>query len=391
MLIIKAAAIKTMDGSGIKEGDILIEGGKIAQIGKDIPVPPGAEVLDAAGLLAVPGLIDAHSHAGLREDSNKVEGEDVNEFPHNPVAPQTRAIDGVNPMDRAFVEAYENGVTSIVITTGSRNVIGGQAAAIKTFGNRIDNMIIRHPVAVKIALGENTKATYSAFHKTPCSRLGIAAILRETLYKAKNYLQALENAGEDTAKKPAFDLQMESLLPVMRGEIPFKVHAHRADDIFTALRIAREFGVKLTLEHCTDGHLIVDELVKEGWPAIIGPSLMARSKVELKNQTLENARILSEAGIKIALTTDAPVDPLKFLLLEAQLLVRHGLPEETAWKALTINPAEIAGIDDRVGSLTPGKDGDVVLFTANPMEKVKAVVAATVIDGKIVYRNQRQI
>lgn len=389
MLLVKNGTVKTMAGPDLIKGQILIDGTKISAVGEHVDAPAGTPELDASGLLITPGLIDAHSHAGLREDGNKIEGEDVNEFPNDPIAPQTRAIDAVNPMDRQLTEAYQNGITTIVITTGSRNVMGGQAAAIKTYGRCVDRMIIKHPVAVKIALGENTKATYGAYNKTPGSRLGIAALLRDTLSKAQRYRQAVDAAAGDLSKLPPFDLRMESLLPVMRGEIPLKTHAHRADDICTALRIAREFGVKLTLEHCTEGYLILDEVAASGWPVIVGPSMMARSKVELRNQTFENARILDEAGVKIAITTDAPVDPLKFLLLEAQILVRAGLREETAWRAMTANPAEIVGISDRVGSIAPGKDADLVFFTANPLEHVRYSVEATFINGEAVHQTDR--
>ena len=386
MLLIKNGYIKTMAGPDIENGQILMDGNKIVAVGKDVQAPADAEVIDATGKFVTPGLIDAHCHTGLREDGIKVEGEDVNEFPNNPIACDTRAMDGCNPMDVAFTEAYQHGVTSVVITTGSRNVVGGQASAIKTYGRCIDNMIIKHPVAVKIALGENTKATYGAYHKAPCSRLGIASLLRSTLFKAKAYKEAIDAAKGDPSKMPKFDMQMEALLPVMRKEIPLKAHSHRADDICTVLRVAREFDVKVTLEHCTEGYLILDEIVKSGFPVIVGPSMGARSKYELKNQNLQNAKILSEAGVKIAIMTDAPVDPLKYLTIEAQLLIRAGLEEETAWKAMTINPAEIVGISDRVGSLEPGKDADVVIFSANPLDKVKAVVETTIINGKVVYQ-----
>lgn len=387
MLYIKNAYIKTMEGADLARGDILVQDGKIVEVGEHVNAPSEATVIDGEGMFITPGLVDAHSHAGLREDGNKVEGEDVNEIPNSPICPQVRAIDAVNVMDRALTEAYENGITSIVISTGSLNVVGGQAAAIKTCGTCVDNMIIKHPVAVKIALGENTKGAYGALNKTPRSRLGIASLLRETLYKAKHYKEALESADE--SKRPPFDMQMEALLPVMRGDIPLKTHAHRADDILTALRVAREFGVKLTLEHCTEGHLILEEIVKSGFPAVVGPSLIARSKVELKNHSIENAGALVEAGVKVALTTDAPVEPLKYLIIEAQLLLRGGLKEEDAWRGMTINPAEIIGIENRVGSLGKGKDADIVIFTANPLQVVDAHVAMTIMDGKIIYQNAK--
>lgn len=379
MYVIKNGLVKTMEGPDIPEGDVLIKDGKIVAVGKKIEPPLGAEIINASGCIVAPGFVEAHCHTGLREDGIKIEGEDNNEIPNDPVCPQTRAIDACNPMDTAFFEALTHGVTSAVITTGSLNVIGGQAAAIKTYGKRIDNMIIKTPVAVKIAFGENVKGAYGSRGKTPFSRLGTAAILREALFKAKAYKDAKES------KEHVFDLKMEALLPVLRREIPFKAHAHRADDIFTVLRIANEFGVDLTLDHCTEGHLIADELVKEGKPVIVGPILTARSKYELRNATPESARVLYEVGLKIAITTDAPVIPLKFLAMSAGYAVRAGLPEEAAWKAVTINPAEIVGICDRVGSLREGKDADVVIFRGNPLMESAWSALKVFINGEPVY------
>jgi imidazolonepropionase-like amidohydrolase len=265
--------------------------------------------------------------------------------------------------------------------------VGGTFLTMKTYGRRVDDMVIKDPVAMKIAFGENPKRVYSEQHKSPVTRMSIAALLRETLYEAKNYMEDLEASVEDPDRKPDFDLKLEAMLPVMKKEIPLKAHAHRADDIFTALRIAKEFNLDITLDHCTEGHMIVDELVREGKPALVGPTFGSRVKYELKNITFDTPRILSEAGIKIAIITDANVIPIQYLSMCAGLAVKAGLPEDEAWKAITINPAEITGISDRVGSIEKGKDADIAIFKGNPLTDLQYETAMTIIDGKIVYKN----
>lgn len=369
MLFIKNGRIFTMTGDIIEGGDILIDNGKIVEVGKNLVAPLDAEVIDAEGRMVTPGFIDAHCHLGMWEDGMGFEGDDGNEWV-DPVTPQLRAIDALNPMDRAFEEAYMGGVTTAVTGPGSANVIGGQFAAIKTYGDRIDNMIIKSPVAMKIAFGENPKRVYESQKKSPLTRMSTAAILRETLFKAKNYMEKKERANGDFEKMPEFDIRMEALEKVFKKEIPLKAHAHRADDIFTAIRIAKEFDLDLTLDHCTEGHLIADYLAEEGKPAIVGPSLTDRSKIELRNQTFETPGVLHKAGVKIAIMTDAPVIPLYYLPLCAGLAVKSGLDEMEALKAITINPAEIVGIDDRVGSIEVGKDADIVIFDKNPLKDV---------------------
>ncbi|WP_427338081.1 amidohydrolase [Caloranaerobacter sp. DY30410] len=387
MLLIKNGKILTMTGEIIENGSILIENGKIKEVGKDIVVPLDVEIIDANGRLVTPGLIDAHCHLGLWEDGIGFEGDDGNEWV-DPITPHLRAIDGINPMDRTFKEAYEGGVTCVATGPGSANVVGGQFAAIKTYGDRIDDMIVKEPLAMKIAFGENPKRVYHSQKKSPITRMATAAKLRETLFKAKRYVEKLEKAKEDESKMPEFDIKMEAMAKVIRKEIPLKAHAHRADDILTAIRIAKEFDVDITLDHCTEGHLIAEHLVKEGKCAIVGPSLTNRSKFELKNLTFETPGILQKAGVKVAIMTDSPVIPLQYLPLCAGLAVKAGMDEMEAFKAITINAAEILGIDDRVGSIEVGKDADIVIFDGHPLRDVDCKVYVTIIDGKVVYKNK---
>lgn len=384
MIFVKNGKIYTMAGEVIENGSILIKEGKIVEVGKDIIAPLDAEVIDAEGRMVTPGFIDAHCHLGMWEESIGFEGEDGNEMT-DPVTPHLRAIDAINPMDIAFEEAYQGGVTTAVTGPGSANVIGGTFVALKTYGNRVDDMIIKDPVAMKVAFGENPKRVYDAQKKSPMTRMATAAILRETLFKAKTYLEKKEKA-EDPSKTPDYDMKMEALIPVLKKEIPIKAHAHRADDIFTSLRIAKEFDIDITLDHCTEGHLIAAELAKEGKAAIVGPSLGNRSKFELKNLTFETPKVLNEAGVKIAIITDSPVVPLYYLPLCAGLANKAGLDEMEALKAITINPAEIIGLSHRIGSIEVGKDADIVIFDGNPIKDVDCKTFATIIDGEVVYK-----
>ena len=384
MLFIKNGIINTVT-NGIIKGDILIKNGKIVEIGSDIKLPLDAQVIDANENLIFPGFIDAHTHLGLWEDGMGFEGADGNEET-DPITPHLNPIDGINPMERSFEEARNGGITSVCSTPGSANVMGGQCIAIKTVGRRIDNMIIKNPVASKIAFGENPKSCYGQEEKAPQTRMAIAAMLRETLKEAEQYLQDIKLYEEDDEnEKPDYDMKMESLLPVLKREIPFKVHAHRADDIFTAIRIAKEFNLKLTLDHCTEGHLIVEDLVEEGYPVVVGPSLSERSKIELRNLTFDTAGILSNEGMEVSLTTDHPVVPLHYLPVCAGIAVKHGMDLKKALEAITINPAKTLGIDDRVGSIEVGKDADIVIWDNNPLE-IQSNVLYTIIDGKVVYR-----
>jgi imidazolonepropionase-like amidohydrolase len=384
MILIKNGYIKTMTQGDIEKGQILIDGKIIKEVGETVQAPIDCEVIDATGYLITPGLIDAHCHIGMWEEGIGFEGADGNEAT-DPVTPHLRAIDSINPMDMAFQEAREGGVTTAVTGPGSANVIGGTFIAIKTYGKRIDKMILKDPVAMKIAFGENPKRVYDDQHKAPSTRMGTAAILRETLFEAKKYIADQEKALKDPDETPDFDMKMEALIPVMKKEIPLKAHAHRADDIFTALRIAKEFDLDITLDHCTEGHLITEELKEENKYVIIGPSLSGRTKFELKNLTFDTPRILNEAGLKMAIMTDSPVIPLQYLSLCAGLAVKAGLSEEEGWKAITINAAEISGISERVGSIEAGKDADLVIFKGNPLKEINHEVKATIIDGNLVY------
>lgn len=386
MLIIKNGYIYTMAGDIIEGGDILIDKGKIKEVGKDLVAPLDAKVIDAEGKMVTPGFIDAHCHIGLFEDGMGFEGSDGNEWV-DPVTPQLRAIDGINPMDVTFKEAAAGGVTTAVTGPGSANVIGGQFVAIKTYGDRVDDMIVKEPVAMKIAFGENPKRVYESQKKSPITRMSTAATLRETLFKAQAYLEKKENAKEDPSKMPEYDIKMEALIKVLKKEIPLKAHAHRADDILTSIRIAKEFDLDITLDHCTEGHLIAEHLAKEGKPAIVGPTLSNRSKIELRNLTFDTPKVLHEAGVKVAIMTDSPVIPSQYLSLCAGLAAKSGLDEYEALKAITINPAEIAGIDDRVGSIEVGKDADIVIFDGNPLKDIDCETYATIIDGNIIYKS----
>ena len=387
MIFIKNGTINTIT-NGIIQGDILIENGKITDIGNDIVAPLDAEVIDAQGKFIFPGFIDAHTHLGLWEDGMGFEGADGNEET-DPITPQLNPIDGINPMDRTFEEARQGGITSVCTTPGSANVMGGQCIAIKTFGRRIDNMILKNPVASKIAFGENPKSCYGRDEKTPQTRMAIASLLRENLKKAEEYLDEIELYEEhEDHDKPEYDIKMESLIPVLRREIPFKVHAHRADDMFTAIRIAKEFDLKITLDHCTEGHLIAEELLEEGYPVVVGPSLSERSKIELRNLTFDTAGILSNKGVDVSLMTDHPVIPVQYLPICAGIAVKHGMNKEKAFEAITINPARTLGVEDRVGSIEIGKDADIVIWDDCPLE-IQSNVLFTIIDGKIVYRKTK--
>ena len=381
MLLIKNAYIKTMAGEDIENGAVLIgDDGKIISVGKNTEAD-GVETVDAEGRLVTPGLVEAHCHTGLRTSSMRWEGSEINES-SDPITPQMRAIDGINPMDETLYEAIKGGVTTACTGPGSANVVGGSFAAIKLFGKRVDNMIVKAPLAMKCAFGENPKNSYGQNgKKTPITRMATASLLRELLFKARNYLEAKE-AG----KEPSFDMKLEAMLPVMKKEIPLKAHAHRADDILTAIRIAKEFGLKLTLDHCTEGALIADELAKEGFPALVGPSFGSKSKPELRFKSFDTPALLDKAGVKVSIITDAPVIPLEALSMCAGLAVNAGLDEEAAWHSITINPATAMGISDRVGSLEVGKDGDLVIWDRNPLYSIGNSAYMTVIEGKIVYK-----
>ncbi|WP_019228971.1 amidohydrolase [Sedimentibacter sp. B4] len=388
MLAIINGLVKTMSGEDLQKGQIIIEDGKIKAVGTNLEIPDDAQIIDAAGLLVTPGLVDGHCHIGMWEEGIGFEGEDGNEDVE-PITPQLRAIDAINPMDMGFQDAIEGGVTTAVTGPGSANVIGGTFLAMKTYGKRVDDMVIKNPVAMKIAFGENPKRVYNEQHKSPVTRMAIAAMLRETLYEAKQYMEDLEASAEDPDRKPDFDLKLDALLPVMKKQIPLKAHVHRADDIFTALRIAKEFDLDITLDHCTEGHLIPEELAAAGKPCLIGPTFGSRTKVELKNKSFETPKVLMEAGLKVAIITDSNVIPIQHINMCAGMAVKAGLAEDEAWKSITIYPAEINGINSRVGSIEEGKDADIAIFKGNPLLDIDYETMMTIIDGKIVYKNKK--
>ena len=360
------AVIHTMAGVTLKNGYMRIEGTKIMEIGA-MPVEADGEVVDLQGAHVYPGFIDAHTHIGMWEDGLCFEGDDGNEET-DPVQPHLRAIDAVNPMDRCFSEAVDAGITTVLTGPGSANPIGGQFAALKTFGKRVDKMIVRAPVAMKMALGENPKTVYHGKNQTPVTRMATAALIREQLRKAERYLDDTERAlAEEDFDPPEYDIKCEALLPLLRREIPAHIHCHRADDIFTAIRIAEEFQLDYVIVHGTEGHLITEELAEKKARVLSGPILCDRSKPELRNLTPACPGKLTEAGIQTALITDHPVIPIQYLPLCAGLAVREGMDPEMALRAITIEPARICGLDDRLGSLAVGKDADFSVFRQNPL------------------------
>ncbi len=359
-------------------GDILVENGKIQAIGANLEIPEGAEVIDAEGGHVYPGFVEAHGHIGLDGYGIGYEGMDYNEM-NDIISPQMRGIDGVKPFDLAFRKAAAAGVTCVCVGPGSANVLGGTFTVIKTVGKRVENMVVRDGVAMKCAFGENPKRVYR--DKKDSSRMTTAALLRETLFKAKEYMEKKEAAGEDLFKRPAYDMKLEALIPVLKREIPLKAHAHATEDIFTALRIAREFDLKITLEHVTEGHLIVEELARENVPMAVGPTLTSASKFELRNKSWVTPGQLAAVGCQVSIITDSPVIPQEYLPLCAGLAVQAGMEPFAALQAITINPAKHAGVEDRVGSLEVGKDGDIVITDGCPFE-VSTHVKYVLIDGK---------
>lgn len=391
MLFIKNAKIITMSEKNYDNGFISVNNGKITGLGDMTNLPEVKKsdtVIDAKGMVLLPGLIDSHCHLGMMEDAVGFEGDDVNEMT-DPITPQLRAIDGIYHDDRAFKEAYQNGVTTVVTGPGSANVIGGQFAALKTYGRTVDEMTIKAPCAMKIAFGENPKTVYHEKHQIPTTRMATAALLREQLYKAKEYLEALNEYENDREEndKPEFDMKLEALLPVIKRELIVKAHAHRADDIITAIRIAKEFSLDITLDHCTEGWLIADILKESGYNVILGPILTDRSKIELKNQNTKAPGILAKAGIDVAIMSDHPCVPAQHLMLCASLAVRDGMAPEDALKSITINAAKSVRLENRIGSLEIGKDADMVLYTGHPLDYLSKV-KMTFIDGRLVYENQ---
>ena len=385
MLLIQNGRIKPMVGPELPQGCVLIgDNGKILALGPSLEAPAGTQVLDAGGRLVTPGCVEAHCHIGLDNEGMGWEGRDYNEI-IDPITPHLRAIDSINPQDEAFGLSLQGGVTTACTGPGSANVVGGTFAAIKLAGKRVDRMILKDPLAMKCAFGENPKRCYGLDRKkSPMTRMATAALIRELLFKTRRYRE-----DQLAGKQPAFDMKLEAMIPVVEGKLPLKAHAHRADDILTAIRIAKEFNLQLTLDHCTDGEVIADELALEGYPAFVGPSFGGKTKIELRSKSFTTPGRLHQAGVPISIITDAPVIPLQYLPMCAGLAAHAGLNMDEAWRAITINPARQTGIGHRVGSLEPGKDGDVVIWTADPLTVTGGEAYITIVDGKIVYHAGR--
>ncbi len=359
-------------------GDIRVQNGTIAEIGPGLVPVDNETIFEAAGKQVYPGFVDAHSHLGLDDYGMGYEGHDYNEM-GDIVACQLRGIDSYYPQDKAIPMALAGGVTTVGVGPGSANVLGGTFFAVKTFGNCVDDIIVKDPVAMKCAFGENPKRCYK--DRGDSARMTTAAKLREMLFAARDYMERKEVAGDDIKARPKFDMKMEALIPVLKGELPLKAHAHRADDICTALRIAKEFGVRITLEHVTEGHLVVEELKRADVPLAVGPTMTNASKIELVNKTFATPGILARAGLQVSIITDAPVIPEQYLPLCAGLAVKSGMDPFDALKAITINPAKHLGIADRVGSLEVGKDADIVIADGDPMDS-STKVETVFLNGK---------
>jgi imidazolonepropionase-like amidohydrolase len=372
-------------GPPIEDGTVLVEDGRIVAVGPaaDVEVPDGAEIVDASGSWVLPGFVEAHGHAGVHEEGEHWIGEDVNERT-DPNGARLRALDALNPDDEGFRDALAGGVTTMVVKPGSANPIGGRTVAVKTWGRTADEMLIREPLSVKSALGENPKRVYGEQKKLPSTRLGVAAVIRDAFTQAQDY--KLRRAHAERAEEPfERDNTLETLVRVLDGELPWSQHTHRADDIATAVRLSEEFGYRLVINHGTEAHLLADLLAEKSIPVIIGPLLTSRPKVELRRRSLRNPGILARAGVKIAITTDHPVVPVNFLVHQATLAVKEGLDAETALRSITLNPAEIMSLDDRVGSLRPGLDADIVIWSGDPLDVMSRALRVYVA-GREVYR-----
>ena len=360
MIALTNGRLYTIDNGIIEQGTILLDGAKIAAVGTDVAIPAEAQVIDVEGRIVTPGFIDAHTHIGIDEEIHQPIGDDCNEMTE-PNTAELRAMDAINYRDLSFQDAVKAGITTVMITPGSANVFGGLVAVMKTAGRTYKEMLLNGEAGLKMAFGENPKRVYGEKDKTPSTRMATMAIARQGFYEAKEYLKKSEEDRE-------FSLQTEHIAKALDGGIPVRAHAHRADDIMTAIRLRDKFHLDLVVEHCTDGHLIVDELKEAGVPVAVGPSLSNRAKVEMENVTFRTPGVLASAGIDVAIITDAPCTPIQYLPICAGMAMREGMTEEDAFKALTIEPAKILKVDDRLGSLTAGKDADVVVWNNHPME-----------------------
>ena len=388
-IAITGGYVVPVEGQPIPGGTVLVVDGKITDVGgPDLKPPPGVPSVDATGRWVLPGLVDAHTHLGAREEGEGWAGHDTNELT-GPVQAHVRVLDAINPADEGFRDAIAGGVLAAGVTPGSGNPIGGQTVAIRCWGLTVDDMVLRSPAGMKSALGENPKRVLGERRVNPSSRLGTAAAIRSALVEAAAYLAKAEDAQnhspERTVVTPARDLKLEALARVLRREIPWRQHCHRADDIATALRLAAEFGYDLVLDHCTEGYLLASKIAAAGVPVVTGPLITARSKVELRNRTMANPGLLAAAGIKVAIATDHPVVPIHLLIVQAALAVREGMDRDTALRAVTITPAQIMRVADRIGSLVPGKDADLVIWSGDPFDVMSRAEVAY-IAGREIYR-----
>jgi imidazolonepropionase-like amidohydrolase len=389
LLVIQNGRIHTITDGVIERGSILVRDGKIAAIGTDLSVPAGARVINAEGRWVQPGIVEAHSHLGVSEQGLGSEGNDTNEAVE-PCTPHVRAIDGINPRETGLRDAVEAGITAAWITPGSANIIGGQAATCRTYGETVEEMILKPFSALKGALGENPKRVFNSKGKMS-TRMGASGLFREAFYKGAAYLRKQEEARAGGKEMPDYDPRLEPICAVLRREVPMRIHAHRQDDIMTAIRFAREFDFDLIIEHCSEGYLIAEHLAAEPRlkGVVIGPILTARSKVETANKIWASAGIMQRAGIRTCIMTDHPVTPIQYLPICAALSNKAGMGEEEALRAITINAAEVCGVADLVGSLTVGKEADIAIFTGHPFDTWRTETVATIIAGKLVYENPK--
>ncbi len=376
-LAIVGGRVLPIVGTPFEGGAILIEDGGITALGPDIPVPDGVDRFDAGGKVIMPGLVDAHVHLGVHEEAEGWAGQDTNEMT-NPVTPHVRALDAINSADLGFQDAVSGGVLTVNVNPGSGNPIGGQTVALRCAGRTVDEMVLRAPSGLKSALGENPKRVYGDRKEFPSTRLGTAAVIRESFVKAANYLDKREHGSGEPVER---DLRWEALAMVLRREIPWRQHCHRADDIATALRLADEFGYRLVIDHGTEAALLADRIAERAVPVLIGPLLTSRSKVELRRRSLANPGKLATAGVEIGIITDHPVVPIQLLHVQAALAVKEGLDPATALRAITLTPARVLGLDDRLGSLAPGKAATLCIWSGDPLD-VRSRVEAAWIDGR---------
>lgn len=375
MYAIKGGKIATMDKAGIIEnGLILVEGSRITAVSTEMEVPPGYAVINATGKYITPGFIDSHTHLGLEEEIYRVEGDDVNECT-DPITPQLQAADGINFMDLAFTDALRGGVTRAMSMPGSANILGGQAVFLKNLADSMSEMIYKNPWGLKAALGENPKRVYGEQKKTPQTRMASASLLREAFYTAAKLMEKKDLEASDQYRR-------EPIFKVLRKEMPLLLHVHRADDMLTALRIKDEFDIDLLFQHGTEAVLVADELVKRNVPVFLGPLLVNRAKVEMKEVAFKNARLLEERGVAFSFITDHPVIPIEHLRVCAALAVREGLSEETALQAITSRPAQFLKVGDELGSISAGKRADLVIFNGHPFD-FRSTVEQVLVDGKL--------